>query len=154
MNINNYTVVGSTSSASFTDNTASANTAYFYRVRSVKGTGAGALRSDGSNYDLATTTMFTGITQYQTLITPAFFTELRTAVNAVRTLANLGGGSYSNDLSVPNRIKAVHLTELRTALDQARSALGLTAISYGESINGNTTFIKKTHFDELRGGVQ
>src|SRR5688572_3430762 len=71
----------------YVDNTAVANTAYLYKVRSSNGAESG-----DSNIDLATTVIFTDptLTAGSTAVKAVHFTELRTAVNAVRTLAGLG----------------------------------------------------------------
>lgn len=151
MNLNNYVVAGTAAAPPFIDSGRPANTAYLYRVRAVTSDG---VKSDGSNYDLATTTAFSSITAQVTKVQVLHFTEMRNAVNAVRALAGLAPGSYSSDLLLNNVIRAVHLTELRTALDQARAALQLPAVSYGETITPQVTTIKKVHVDELRGGVQ
>lgn len=140
----------------YTDNTASANTAYLYKVRSAAA--AGANESADSNRDLATTVIFSDdpLVVGTTTVQAVHLTQLRTAVNAVRALASLGAGSYTDPTitATTTPIKAVHITDLRTALDAARSNLALTAITYGESIAGGSTTVKASHFTELRNGVK
>lgn len=82
--------------------------------------------------------------------------ELRTAVNAVRTLAGLGSAAVTDStLSSSVAIKGVHVTELRTALDTARSTLSLPAISYTDpTITPGTTITRAAHINQLRQGVQ
>ena len=140
----------------YSDNTASANIAYLYKVRSAAA--GGTNESTDSNRDLATTVIFTDdpLVAMSTSVKATHISQLRTAVNAVRALASLGAGSYTDPTitATVTPIKAVHITDLRTALDAARSSLTLSALSYGESIVGGSTTIKASHFTELRNGVK
>jgi len=152
-----YTQVGTPASPPFTDSTASANTAYLYKVRAFDG----ATESGDSNLDLATTTIFTdsSLSAGVTPVKAVHFTELRTAVDAVRKLANNGVAnpySYTDaTLNSSVTVKAVHITDLRTALNGARSTLGLPAISYTDpTITAGSTVIRAVHITDLRGGVQ
>ena len=89
-------------------------------------------------------------------IEPAHVTELRTAVNAVRALASLSAGSYTDPTLTAGTtvIKAAHINDLRTALNAARSNLTLSAISYSETVTATVTTVKATHVTELRNGVK
>ena len=139
---------------SFSDNTASPNTAYLYKVRSSDGA---QTESADSNRDLATTVVFTDtLVAGTTSVRAIHLTELRTAVDAVRLLATLGAGTYTDPAIIAGTttIKRAHITELRTALDAARSGLALTALTYGESLTVGVTTVKNSHFTELRAGVQ
>ncbi|HEX7192826.1 MAG TPA: hypothetical protein VF381_14755, partial [Thermoanaerobaculia bacterium] len=153
----NYSVVCTATAPTVTcnDTTATAGTAYLYKVRAGS---AGTLSSP----DLATTVIFTDPTLTGGTTPPktTHITELRTAVDAVRKLAN---GGVANPFSYTDStltggttpIKAVHITDLRTALDSARSTLGLSALSYTDStITVNSTPVKAAHITELRNGVQ
>jgi hypothetical protein len=153
-----YTQVNaeSTSGTSFTDSTASPNTAYLYKVRSVDSASA---ESADSNVDLATTTIFTDSTLSAqiTKVKAAHITELRTAVNAVRTLAGLSAYTFTDPslTATVTGLKKVHITDLRTALDAARSTLGLTPLTYTDStITIGATKVKGAHTTELRNGVK
>jgi hypothetical protein len=155
-----YTIVGSPMASPYVDNGATAsapvvNTAYLYKVRAVDGSGN---RSVYSNVDLATTVLFTDdpLVAGTTVVKALHLTQLRTAVLAVRTLAN-GGGFTFTDPTVNSalQIKAIHLTELRTVLDAARSALNLSALTYTDpTLMTTVTPIKAAHFQELRNGVK
>ncbi|HYM62997.1 MAG TPA: hypothetical protein VEZ11_19070 [Thermoanaerobaculia bacterium] len=153
-----YSNVGTPATNSFTDSSASANTAYLYKVTA---TGSG-VESGDSNKDLATTVIFTDpiLAAQSTQIKAAHVTELRAAVNAVRKLAN---GGFANDFSYSDpaitaqstQVSRIHVIDLRNALDPARAALGLAALSYTDTtITAQTTLVKAVHFAELRGGVQ
>jgi hypothetical protein len=142
--------IGTPAGNSYSDTTASAGTAYLYRVRAVNGGGPSA----SSAPDLATTVIFTddplsaGIS-----VKAAHLAQLRTAVDAVRGLAGLGAASVTDAAVAGTAIRAVHVTELRTALDQARGALALSTGGYTDgSLAG--VGIKAVHFQELRAGVK
>ena len=149
-----------TTGTSFTDTGAvvavSANTAYLYKVRAVDGSN---VESADSNKDLATTVIFTDdpLIAMTTVVQAVHLTQLRTAVDAVRNLASLGGGTYT-DLSPSGiAIQAVHITQLRTAINATRTPLGLSAVSYTADPTGvvaNTTVIQAAHFTDLRNGVK
>lgn len=151
----NYSLAGATTgpAVTFNDSGRSANTAYLYKVRAVNGT-----ESADSNRDLATTVIFTDdpLVDGTTPIKAVHITELRTAVDAVRTLASLGGGTYTDSVVTGGvtTVKAAHVTDLRTALDAARSALMLSTLSYADTITAATTPVKDTHLVELRNGVK
>src|ERR1044072_4552376 len=116
MNMQNYEVVSPPLTGTTFHDPTTANSAHFYRVRSVNGTGAIAPRSDGSAYDMATTVMFSALgPQPGVRVQVSHFTnELRPAVNAVRFLARQSAAIFSNDLASGYPIRAVHITELRT----------------------------------------
>jgi hypothetical protein len=137
----------------YTDNSALPGVAYLYAVRATDGSND----SGDSNSDLATTVVFTDetLTAGTTVVRAAHVTELRTAVNAVRTLAVLTGATVTDStLSSSVTVKALHVAELRAALDEARTKLHLTALSYTDpGVTAGTT-IKAAHVDELRQGVE
>jgi hypothetical protein len=146
--------IGTSTSGALTDTTASANTAYLYKVRQTIPS-----VSPYSTPDLATTVIFTDptLTPGSTIVKAAHFTELRTAVNAVRALAGLGAGVYTDPTLSPGLtlVRALHLTDLRGALDAARGTLLLPAVSYTRSsIVAGTTTIAVVDINDLRGGVR
>jgi hypothetical protein len=142
------------SGSPFTDSSAVANHAYIYKVRSVD---AGSHKSTFSNGDLATTVIFTDdpLVATTTIVKAVHLTELRTAIDAVRTLAGLGGGTYSDLSPAGVVVKKTHIDEMRAALDPARSTLSLSPLTYTDTtITLNTTIVKAAHFQELRNGVK
>jgi hypothetical protein len=151
-----YSLVGSVAhpAVQHLDGTASANTAYLYKVRSANE--GDANESADSNRDLATTVIFTDGSLAAAQVKAIHVAELRIAVNAVRALATLGAGTYTGPLLVAQTttIKRAHVVDLRSALDAARSALALAALSYGESLTVAVTPVKASHVTELRAGVQ
>ena len=139
-----FTPLITVAGTSHTDNGLTANTTYLYRVRTV----AGAF----SNIDSATTTVFTDpLLAVGGVVKAAHFTELRTAVNAMRASAGLAPQVFTD--STLTTIKAVHLTELRTALNAARAEIGLAALTYTNPSPSGVT-VKAVHVNGLRAGVQ
>ena len=152
-----FTNVGSTGSGditTFNDTSAAANTAYLYRVRAANSFGDGPF----STSDLATTIIFTENPPVSgvTIIKAVHLNELRTAVNAVRTLAGQSAAAFTDPtLSSAIKVKAVHITELRTYLTAARSALGLSTAAYTDpTITAGVTTVKGIHLTEIRNNVR
>jgi hypothetical protein len=157
-NNSTYSNVGTAATNSFIDSTASAGTAYLYEVTAT----LWGVESAASNRDLATTVIFTdpALNTQSTPIKAAHITELRTAVDAVRRLAN-GGVTNNFNYTDPvitaqsTPVSAIHVIELRSALDAARSTLGLSVLSYTDrTIVPLSTIAQAVHFMELRNGVQ
>jgi len=148
-------VVGSPAAEAtgFSDTTASANTAYLYRVRSRDGAGNPSSYSAG---DLATTVVFTDSVLTLVRVKAVHTMELRTAANAVRALAGLQPFTFTDpSLNSTIKIKSVHLTELRDALAAARSTLGMPALVYtNPTITPGVSVIKAVNMTELRAGTQ
>src|SRR5258708_2507301 len=145
-----FTQIGTPASNSFSDTAAVANTAYLYRVRAVNGSGP----STNSASDLATTVIFTDAPlNAGTTVKAVHLSQLRTAVDAVRSLAGLGAGSYTDAATAGTLVKAIHVTQLRSALDPARTALGLSALVYTDNSLASV-IVKAVHFQELRNGTQ
>lgn len=127
-----------------------ANTSYLYRVRANVAGGS----TDYSAVDAATTTIFTDTPlNAGATVKVVHFTQLRTAVNAMRASAGLTPQSFTDTLTTSTVVKAIHMTELRTALNAARATIGLPALTYTDpSLSGTT--IKAAHVNEVRNGVK
>jgi hypothetical protein len=137
----------------FDDNAVSAGTAYLYKVVALNG----GTPSPDSNVDLVTTVLFTDdpLVAQTTPVKAAHLTELRTAVNAVRTLAALSAAVWTDNAPSGVNIKAVHVTELRTALAAARTPLGLSALTYtNPTLTPQTSIVNAIDFTEVRNGVK
>lgn len=144
-----FAPIGTPATASHSDTTASANTAYLYRVRAVNAAGS----SPNSVSDLATTLIFTDDTLTGIPVKAVHLSELRTAVNAVRALAGLSPTNFTDAAAAGLTIKSLHVTQLRTAINSARSMLGLPAPAFTDSSLAGV-LIKAVHFTQLRGRVQ
>ena len=135
---------------SFADTSVTAGQAYLYRVRAVGTGGTSGNRAPA----LATTVMFsndplsTGM-----VVLGAHPSQIRTAVNAVRSLAGLQAASFTDPSPVGMTIKSSNITELRTALDAALTALGLPAGGYTNSALAGE-FVRAIDFQELRDRVR
>jgi hypothetical protein len=150
----NFDSVNTTASTSLLDPGVFANTAYLYKVRAFRGGAFGAFSAP----DLATTTTFTDDPLTPgTVVKAAHTNQLRTAVNAVRTLAGLGPFGFTDGtlLSGATFVRAVHVNELRAKLNEARARLRLAPLSYADaSISAGSTVIRAAHFNDLRDGVR
>ena len=82
--------------------------------------------------------------------------ELRTRIDALRTLHGLQKHTFSDPVLTPGvtLVRAAHLLELRTALNQAYTAAAQTPPSYTDSaITVGSTLIRVVHIKELRTAV-
>lgn len=145
------TSAGTSGAGTVTDGTVASNTAYIYKVHAIAPNS-----SPFGPIDLATTVPFTDPSLVAGMtVKAAHITELRTAVDAVRTLAGAGGGTYTDPgLDNTTLIKAVHLTDLRTALDTARATLLLPAIVYTRPSIAAGMTMAVSDINDLRAGVQ
>ncbi len=144
-----FGLIGTSLTNSFSDMTASAGFAYLYRVRAVNVGGA----SPSSAPALVTTLFMSNDPLIAGIPVKAMhLSQLRAAINAVRSLANLSQASVTDPATSGMTIKAVHVTELRSALDEARLILNLTTGAYTDpSLSG--VLVKAVHFQELRGSA-
>ncbi|HYV12688.1 MAG TPA: fibronectin type III domain-containing protein [Pyrinomonadaceae bacterium] len=140
----------------FTDTNVTSVTAYLYRVRAVDANGNS---SAYSNIDIATAISFTDdtITSQTTPVRGAHITELRQAVDAMRTTLNLSTVDWGGSI-IPSstEIQATHIQDLRTYVNQARAALNLSPCSFSDNslTELRASFIKKDHIEEIRQCVR
>lgn len=138
----------------FTDTTAVANTSYRYVARAA----TEGQFSEFSLSDVATTSVFSDpvLTVGVTTCNLVHFTQLLTAVNAMRTLAGLGPIAFTAPAPTSAvTVRRQHLLDLRAGLDAARGVLGMPAISYTDpTITAASTKIKAVHVTQLRDGVK
>lgn len=151
-----FTLIGTSTTPNATDSTAAADTAYLYAAKWIDGA---ATASALSTPDLATTVIFTDatVTAGETPVKAVHVTELRTAVAAVRDLADLSAFSFTNPTITPGSttVQAIDWAELRTALNDARSTLALPAVSFTDpTLTPQATPIRAAHVLELREGVK
>lgn len=147
------TEIGTTATTGYTDSIGlTAGSAYLYVVRA---TNAGGDSAD-SSADVATTIVFTDpAIAAGSAIRLVHFSELRTAVNAVRALAGLGAFDFTSPVPAASvAVRKAHMDDLRISLSAARAALGLSALSLTDAtIVAGSTSVKATHITELRNGV-
>lgn len=153
----NYSSVGNSTSTSFNDTTAAANTAYLYKVRSAAL--GGANESADSNRDLANTVMFTNptLTAGTSVVKAVDLTELRAAVDKVRTLNGIGAGFYTNGTITASvsTIQKIDIDELRTNLNTPLTNMGLPTPTYTNStLTAGSSLVKAVDFVELRNATK
>jgi hypothetical protein len=147
-----------TGSTSYID-TVGSQTAHVYTVRAV----VSGVQSSDSNRLLETTVVFHPSSTNKILV--GDITDLRTAVNAVRALANTIVSCPPVTFTDPGLVsgqpvKGVHVQELRSALKTARDILQFPALSYqnadvNPATNGGHNYpIYLVDMTSLRGGVQ
>jgi hypothetical protein len=130
---------------------------YLYRVLAVNTAGGTSLPS---NFDLVTTIAFAqdNIQQFSTVVNKQDLAELRVAVNAVRTAAELDQFTTWTDPDLSQTsitIKTEHITDLRGKLNDALNKINPPAPSYTDpTLQKQSTQIMKVHFNELRKGVR
>lgn len=146
-----FATIATTSSTSYPDPGVSSGSACLYKVRAID---AFARYSGYTATDAATTFTFTDDPAIAgtTRVKATHMTELRLAVNALRTVAGLGTMSFTAPAPATGAvIRSATLLELRAAADAARSALGLSAVSYTDP---SPSIIKAVHVQQLRNSVQ
>lgn len=143
--------IGTPSTNSFSDTTASPATTYFYRVRAITGTSP----TSYSSTDMATTVALTDdpLVSTVTTIKAVHITQLRSAVNSVRAKAGLSAATFTDSNLSGLTVQRIHVKELRDALDPARVILGLSPISYTNSLAVGTT-VAAVDVQEIRNGVK
>jgi hypothetical protein len=139
--------IGTANGTTYTDTTATAGMAYVYRVRAVE---PGLPPSPYSNRDTATTFSITNdpLVAGGTTVRAMHVTELRHAVNAVRTAMGLSAAGWSAAVTAGDRVRAAHVQELRDALAAAVDTLTVT----DTLLNGGS--IKAIHIQELRTALR
>jgi hypothetical protein len=149
-----YAFVTSVANPAHTDSGLTPDQTYVYVVRAVR-------TSETSTFsapDAATMVIFTDPTLTTSIVVKEIhLTQLRTAVNAMRTAAGLSPSSFTDVIVTAGTttIKAAHIIELRTALNAARTPIGLPPLTYTDaSLTAGITMVKGVHFTQLRQGTQ
>src|SRR4029077_3450970 len=94
------------------------------------------------------------VASFSTPIKAVHFTELRTAVNALRASRGLAAFPWTDPGLAPGTlVKLLHVTELRTALDQAFQAAGRPLRVYTDPTRAAGMTVKGAHLSELRAAV-
>ncbi len=139
-----FVPVATVSAPPYSDPTSS-NSAYLYRIRTVSPGGVSANSAS----------ILAGTVIYETnldVVKAVDLAQLRTAVNAVRSLAGLGLTTFTDPATAGTIIRKVHITELRSPLNEARIALSLGAASYTDDPLLDGTVVKAAHHMDLRIG--
>jgi hypothetical protein len=128
------------------DTSVALNTSYLYRVIAV---GEDGNTGPPSPRDVATTKKF--VSDPKRVIRAAHINDLRTSVNALRTMAGLPAATYTRVVAVGVAVRAADLLEMRSAVNVARAAAGLPAYSF-EAIGVNAP-IQWSHWRELQMAI-
>ncbi len=145
-----FTKVASAAASPFTDATAVANTAYLYQVRAINDTET----SGFSRSDFAYTRLFSDdpIVPRVTAVRTAHFTEIYTAVAALRTVRGIGNVAMAGP---SGQIIASHVNQLRVWVASALTGFGMAAPSFTDPrLLMNTTTVKAAHLMELRNALR
>ncbi len=97
------------------------------------------------------------ITSQSTLIKAAHITDLRQAINTLRSNNSLSAFTFTDSTltAASTQVRKVHITELRTALDGVYDAQAKTKPTYtNPTITAGQTSIKKAHIAEIRSAVK
>jgi len=159
---NEFTSLGTVTTASKTDTSAATATAYLYRVCTAAESN-GDCTSDYSNIALGARFTFpTDPTIVSTAENPAeatpikaaHITELRTMVNAVRSLAGWSAATWTHpNLATGDLIYKEDVKDLRDKLNEALSALGILTANWEDAVLAgapNGTPIRANHIRQLR----
>jgi hypothetical protein len=88
-----------------------------------------------------------------TAIKLAHFSEVRSSVNAMRTMAGLSPFAFDGTFGAGLNVLASHVTALRTAIAEARTAMGMIAATFTDgSVSGLN--IKMVHVTDLRDAAR
>jgi len=152
-----FTLLNTSVGPSFTDNAVTPGNAYLYNVTAT----ASGSESAASNPDFATVYAFTDPTIIAGVTSPkkAHVDDLRSCVNAMRALANLGNATWTTDPTITvstTTIKKAHIDELRSQINSVRVTLGFTGATFATdgTLAAGTTLVKKAHIDEMRDAVK
>lgn len=142
--------------AGYTDAAVAAGNAYLYRVRAVLGDGS---PTPFSNLDLATMFAFTDdpLVASQTPIRAAHITELRTAIDALRSTAGMAAATYTRGTLTPQQtiVSAIDVTELRASLAATLTSLGLALpTSTNPTLVAQVTPVRAVDITELRTALR
>jgi YD repeat-containing protein len=145
-----FLLQGTSTGSTYTDNNVSNGNAYLYRVRAI---GSGGIFSTPSNMALGTAVSFEFSSLQGQLIKAQHIYDIRTAVNAVRSVANLTAASWTLGTLGGVLVQASVVQELRNKLDEALVVLSINAGAYQDptlAIGANGTLIKAIHLEQLQ----
>ncbi len=145
-----FVFVQNVTGTTFTDTTVTSLHAYLYRVIAVT---ADACPSVPSNVALGTAISFEFSTLSGQRIKAQHLHDVRTAINAVRAVANLPSANWTRGTLTNLEIRAEDVLEMRTRLDEALNALEILIDPYQDPnliAGANGTPIKAIHIEQLQ----
>jgi putative transposon-encoded protein len=145
-----FVVIGNASGTSFNDSTVTNLRAYLYSVRAVA---SGGITSVASNIALGTAISFEFSGLQGNAIKAQHFHDVRTAINAVRTAANLPAATWTRASLNNLDIKTTDIQEMRDKLTEALTALAIAVPAYTDPVLSSGpggTLIKAVHVEQLQ----
>ena len=122
-----FLLQGTSAGTTYADSSVTAGNAYLYRVRAI---GSGGIFSTPSNMALGTAFSFEFSQLQGQPIKAQHIYDLRTTVNAVRSVANVSAASWALSSLSGVLVQATVVQELRNKLDEALQALSISAGGY------------------------
>ena len=153
-----FVLYANAGNTTFIDSNVTSGSSYLYRVRAVEQVNSCALvSSDPSNMVMGTAMSFQSTAVGQP-IRAQHFHAIRTAINAVRTAANIGSATWLRNDLTNLQIKATDVQEMRDRLDEALNELNIPVGTYTDPVlTINSTLIKSVHLEQLQtkstGGI-
>lgn len=145
-----FTRRDATTSTSFVDSQVTAAKAFIYRVRAIRSSQTGFEVSLPSNLAFGTPFVFEFAQLQGKTISARHFDDLRTTVNAVRSLAALPEVPEQNLGGEP--VRAADVLNLRLKLDEALNAMFISRVYTDPTLitGANGTLVKAVHVEELQ----
>jgi hypothetical protein len=138
----------------FNDNRVTNGRTYLYRVRAIElGSGCAFVPSAPSNMAMGTAISFEFSQPQGQMIRAQHFHTVRTAINAVRTAANLAPATWLRGNLTNLEVKATDVQEMRDRLTEALNALNISVGAYADPIlstGASGTPISGSHLEQLQ----
>jgi hypothetical protein len=129
-----------------------AQTGETYIYRALAYTSAGALIAT-SNVDTAVSATFTDEPLLPgTTVKAQHFTEIATAVNALRTAAGLSPLALT--FGAGGLVRAADVSALRTGISEVRASHGMVNATFTDAFTPGATLIRALHIQELRNALR
>lgn len=142
-----FTIANVSGALTYVDSSVTSLHSYLYRVRAVSsGTGASA----PSSIVLSTAISFEFEQLERQKIRAQNFYDVRTAINAVRAVANLPAAAWTRSTLEGLEVKADDVLEMRTALNAALVALNIPISPYEDPDLKAGNLIKANHIEQLQ----
>jgi hypothetical protein len=94
------------------------------------------------------------LTPLSSVVRAAHFTELRGAIDTLRSRQRLAAFVWTDSSLAGTTIKRTHLVELRSAVSAVYTARGVTAPAWTDAtITPVATVVRAVHISELRAAV-
>lgn len=142
--------IGTAAAPTFNDTTVTSQRAYLYRVRAVLTNGC---QSEPGNMALGTAIAFEFSQLATQQIRAQHFHDVRTAINAVRAVANLPAANWVRPALNGLQIRAADVLELRNRLNEALEELDITVDIFTDPIlntGANGTPVRAIHIEQLQ----